>query len=116
MKWHAECTKSAQCAPLKHHYDECVERVTDQHENPDHKGPKENCVEECEWIRLLSDLSVHYGEALPCQMGLPVFGFALVAISMMGTLKLTGVALSLVFHLSHCATQCAAPKLFRVLK
>lgn len=49
-----ECAKSAQCAPLKHHYDECVERVTEQHEDPDHKGPKENCVEECELCLLLS--------------------------------------------------------------
>jgi len=23
--------------------------VTAQHENPDHKGPKEDCVEECEF-------------------------------------------------------------------
>ena len=44
-----ECAKSAQCAPLKHHYDACAERVTKQHENPDHKGPKEDCVEECEF-------------------------------------------------------------------
>lgn len=42
-----ECAKSARCAPLKHHYDECVERFTEQKENPEHKGPKENCVEEC---------------------------------------------------------------------
>lgn len=49
-----ECAKSAQCAPLKHHYDECVERVTEQHEDPNHKGPKENCVEECELCLLLS--------------------------------------------------------------
>ena len=44
-----ECSKSAQCVPLKHHYDECAERVTAQEENPDHKGPKEDCVEECEF-------------------------------------------------------------------
>ncbi|KAM0806222.1 ubiquinol-cytochrome C reductase hinge protein-domain-containing protein [Usnea florida] len=66
-KLEEECAKSAQCAPLKHHYQECAERVTAQHENPDHKGPKEDCVEEF-------------------------------------------------FHLQHCATQCAAPKLFRQLK
>lgn len=43
-----ECAKSAQCAPAKHHYEECAERVTKQHEDPNHKGPKEDCVEECE--------------------------------------------------------------------
>ncbi|KAJ9613890.1 ubiquinol--cytochrome-c reductase subunit 6 [Cladophialophora chaetospira] len=42
-----ECAKSAQCQGYKHHFDECVERVTSQEEDPDHKGPKENCVEEC---------------------------------------------------------------------
>ncbi|OAP55780.1 ubiquinol-cytochrome c reductase subunit 6 [Fonsecaea erecta] len=41
-----ECARSAQCAGYKHHFDECVERVTQQEEDPDHKGPKENCVEE----------------------------------------------------------------------
>lgn len=66
-KLEEECAKSAQCAPAKHHYEECAERVTRQHENPNHKGPKEDCVEEF-------------------------------------------------FHLQHCATQCAAPKLFRQLK
>ncbi|KIW63460.1 hypothetical protein PV04_10296 [Phialophora macrospora] len=62
-----ECARSAQCQGYKHHFDECVERVTKQEEDADHKGPKENCVEEF-------------------------------------------------FHLQHCATQCAAPKLFKQLK
>ncbi len=44
-----ECARSAQCINQKHHFDECAERVTRQHENPDHKGPKEDCLEECEW-------------------------------------------------------------------
>jgi len=66
-KLEEECANSAQCAPAKHHFDECVERVTSAHENPDHKGPHEDCVEEF-------------------------------------------------FHLQHCATNCAAPKLFRQLK
>lgn len=44
---HLECARTTQCAPLKHHFDECAERVTEQQENPDHKGPKEDCVEEC---------------------------------------------------------------------
>ena len=43
-----ECGHSAQCAPLKHHFEECAQRVRAQEENPDHKGPKEDCVEECE--------------------------------------------------------------------
>ncbi|ROW13462.1 hypothetical protein VPNG_04446 [Cytospora leucostoma] len=59
-----ECKNSKQCAPAKHHYDECVERVTAAQDNG---GAKEDCVEEF-------------------------------------------------FHLAHCATQCAAPKLWSVLK
>ncbi|EXJ70773.1 ubiquinol-cytochrome c reductase subunit 6 [Cladophialophora psammophila CBS 110553] len=66
-KLEEDCARSAQCVGYKHHFDECVERVTQQEEDPDHKGPKENCVEEF-------------------------------------------------FHLQHCATQCAAPKLFKQLK
>ncbi|KAL9005556.1 MAG: hypothetical protein Q9188_001681 [Gyalolechia gomerana] len=66
-KLEEECAKSSQCAPLKHHYDACAERVHRQEEDEAYKGPKEDCVEEF-------------------------------------------------FHLSHCATQCAAPKLFRALK
>jgi hypothetical protein len=57
-----ECAESKQCAPYKHHYDECVERVT----GGDNES-KEDCVEEF-------------------------------------------------FHLAHCATQCAAPKLWAALK
>jgi len=66
-KLEEDCAKSAQCAGYKHHFDECVERVTAAQEDPDHKGPHEDCVEEF-------------------------------------------------FHLQHCATQCAAPKLFKQLK
>ncbi|KAF5009406.1 hypothetical protein FDECE_4373 [Fusarium decemcellulare] len=60
-----ECRNSAQCAPAKHHFDECVERVQQQEENEG--GAKEDCVEEF-------------------------------------------------FHLAHCATACAAPKLWSKLK
>ncbi|KAF2874520.1 ubiquinol-cytochrome C reductase hinge protein-domain-containing protein [Massariosphaeria phaeospora] len=60
-----ECANSKQCAPAKHHYDECVQRVTSQFE--EHGKADEDCVEEF-------------------------------------------------FHLTHCATQCAAPKLFATLK
>jgi hypothetical protein len=41
-----ECAESKECHPAKHHYDECVERVTGQIEN-DGKA-SEDCVEECE--------------------------------------------------------------------
>ncbi|KAL2016847.1 hypothetical protein VTK56DRAFT_2922 [Thermocarpiscus australiensis] len=63
-KLEEECRQSKQCAPAKHHYDECVERVTSAQAQG---GAKEDCVEEF-------------------------------------------------FHLAHCATQCAAPKLWSVLK
>jgi len=43
----AECARSAQCIGYKHHYQECVERVTAQQEDESYKGPKEDCVEEC---------------------------------------------------------------------
>ncbi|KAI0441860.1 ubiquinol-cytochrome C reductase hinge protein-domain-containing protein [Xylaria telfairii] len=63
-KFEEECKNSKQCAPAKHHFDECVERVTNA---SDDEGEQEDCVEEF-------------------------------------------------FHLAHCATQCAAPKLWSVLK
>ena len=43
----AECAKSAECAPHKHHYDHCVERVTKQQE--ENGKADEDCVEECEY-------------------------------------------------------------------
>ena len=46
-----ECAKTKECAPAKHHYDECVERVTAAEES-DAKGPSEDCVEECELCRI----------------------------------------------------------------
>lgn len=64
-KLEKECAESKECHAPKHHYDECVERVTGQIEK-DGKA-SEDCVEEF-------------------------------------------------FHLAHCATQCAAPKLFAQLK
>ncbi|KAK2049817.1 Non-heme 11 kDa protein of cytochrome bc1 complex [Colletotrichum somersetense] len=60
-----ECEESKACASVKHHYDECVERVTAAADSGE--GAKEDCVEEF-------------------------------------------------FHLAHCATQCAAPKLWAKLK
>jgi hypothetical protein len=49
----AECLRSAQCAPAKHHYDECAERVTKQQEETG--KAEEDCVEECEYHRLARD-------------------------------------------------------------
>lgn len=46
----SECAESKECHPAKHHYDECVERVTGQIEN-DGKA-SEDCVEECMSRRL----------------------------------------------------------------
>lgn len=40
-----ECKESAACAPAKHHFDECVERVTAAID-ADGKA-NEDCVEEC---------------------------------------------------------------------
>ncbi|KAM5348757.1 hypothetical protein ACJ41O_008580 [Fusarium nematophilum] len=59
-----ECRNSPQCAPAKHHFDECVERVQQQESEG---AATEDCVEEF-------------------------------------------------FHLAHCATACAAPKLWSKLK
>ena len=39
-----ECANSKQCHSVKHHYDECVERVTNASDD-DAEG--EDCVEEC---------------------------------------------------------------------
>lgn len=45
---YTECKESKQCHAVKHHYDECVERVTAPHEDShDKKHPNEDCVEEC---------------------------------------------------------------------
>lgn len=47
-----ECKESKTCAPSKHHFDECVERVTgaDEGKEVDKKHPNEDCVEECELL------------------------------------------------------------------
>ena len=37
--------RSQKCAPLKHHYDECAERV--QHQQEENGKADEDCVEEC---------------------------------------------------------------------
>lgn len=81
-----ECKETKACAPSKHHFDECVERVTGAEEGK--KYANEDCVEECE----LLPASPFRGDIGPA---------------------LTHHA---VFHLAHCARQCAAPKLWDALK
>ncbi|EMR08514.1 hypothetical protein PNEG_02997 [Pneumocystis murina B123] len=42
-----ECSNTKKCAPLKHHYDECKERVSSAfNESERKKLDNENCVEE----------------------------------------------------------------------
>jgi len=47
-KFEEECKESKACAPAKHHFDECVERVTaaDDGKPVEKKHPHEDCVEE----------------------------------------------------------------------
>jgi ubiquinol-cytochrome c reductase subunit 6 len=78
----AECTESKQCAPVKHHFDECVERVTGAGSDN-----KEDCVEEC-----------MCPPRLPCGW------------------EVANLSRTTVFHLAHCASACAAPKLWSQLK
>lgn len=47
--------KSQQCAPLKHHYDECAERVMQQQE--ENGKADEDCVEECKLNYLLENIA-----------------------------------------------------------
>lgn len=44
-RFQSECKNSKECSPAKHHFDECVERVTNG-SNSDSEE-KEDCVEEC---------------------------------------------------------------------
>lgn len=45
-----ECAETT-CSAQKHHYDECVARVTAAQETEE--GTKEDCVEECKFYSLL---------------------------------------------------------------
>lgn len=60
--WIAECKESAQCAPIKHHYDDCVERVQKQESEGE---VTEDCVEECEFLsaNISGILAVTYVDA-----------------------------------------------------
>lgn len=55
--------KSQQCAPLKHHYDECAERVTQQQEETGKAD--EDCVEEC-MLRSLPQCCQHSLRLVTC--------------------------------------------------
>ncbi|KAI1649439.1 Non-heme 11 kDa protein of cytochrome bc1 complex [Daldinia loculata] len=87
------CKNSKQCAPAKHHFDECVERVTNA---SDEGEAGEDCVEECKGSfctrKNIFEKPIYFTDY-----------------------KLTQV-FSPVFHLAHCASQCAAPKLWSILK
>ena len=91
-----ECMKTKECSPLKHHYDECAERVQRQEE--EQGKAQEDCVEECEYQ----------------------------PASHLQRFRVAGPASKLLldpaadtppdFHMMHCAAQCAAPKLFKQLR
>ena len=82
-----ECERTKECRHAKSEYDSCVARVTRAQEDENHKGHKEDCVEECKYhVNHLRGLD-HIAD---------------------------DIALS-VFHITHCAMDCAAPKLFRML-
>ena len=93
-----ECANSKQCSHHKDHYDTCVERVTQQAEASG--KPKEDCVEECMSQRLSFYL------------------FHPLSHSLSYYLMFDGFSdhVRVVFELAHCATQCAAPKLFQQLR
>ncbi|TQS36089.1 hypothetical protein Golomagni_03470 [Golovinomyces magnicellulatus] len=73
-----ECKNSKTCSPAKHHFEECVERVTSGRGTKD-----EDCVEECGFLPFFCKIRTKDPT---------------------------------VFHLTHCASTCAAPKLWKVLK
>lgn len=81
------CKESKQCAPAKHHYDECVERVTSQQDNG---GAKEDCVEECKYKPC--HLAEREGERGRAQ----------------GKVKGRGVALASFCHGNMCNAKCRA--------
>ncbi|KAK6340640.1 ubiquinol--cytochrome-c reductase subunit 6 [Orbilia brochopaga] len=47
-KLQEECANTTKCAPFKHHYEECAERVQQWDDTPEdeRKGKRESCVEE----------------------------------------------------------------------
>lgn len=51
--WPIECKQSKQCAPAKHHFDDCVERVQQQETDGE---VKEDCVEECKSWHTTTDI------------------------------------------------------------
>lgn len=54
-----ECKESKACAPFKHHFDECVERVTGAEVGQaNKKGPHEDCVEECKYCSIANNIQI----------------------------------------------------------
>ncbi|KAK7716092.1 Cytochrome b-c1 complex subunit 6, mitochondrial [Diaporthe eres] len=96
-----ECKESKQCAPAKHHYDECVERVTSQEADG---GAKEDCVEECK----SQFVEIHHG------LGKERSGHD--APHHHAAIAHADSTQRPVFHLAHCATACAAPKVWSKLR
>lgn len=91
-----ECKNSAQCAPAKHHFDECVERVHQQEETDGEA--KEDCVEEC---RFPPNSCIQKGR---------------IQVVARAPERWLTIFMCLVFHLAHCASACAAPKLWTKLR
>lgn len=96
-----ECKESKQCAPAKHHYDECVERVTSQEADG---GAKEDCVEECK------------SQFVEIRHGLGRERSGLDAPHHHAAIAHADSTQRPVFHLAHCATACAAPKVWSKLR
>lgn len=63
-----ECKQSKECAPAKHHYDECAERVTAAQE-AGAAGATEDCVEECEFFPLCCTVLSVPSDASTASMG-----------------------------------------------
>lgn len=101
-----DCKNSKQCHEPKHHFDECVERVTAA--QSEEGGAKEDCIEECRWPQMSPSF------CFPALRGWPT---AIGSWTPHGGLDRALANMSTaVFHLAHCASQCAAPKLWSVLK
>lgn len=64
-----ECAESKECHPAKHHYDECVERVTKQID--DNGKADEDCVEECKQTEIPRK---HSNNGSPLAGGAPTDG------------------------------------------
>lgn len=59
-----ECARSKECHHHKQEYDACVERVTAAQDGEQHKGPHEDCVEECTFIPTQFAGKAHFDSAI----------------------------------------------------